>query len=115
MDGIDWVVALERVGGRKELLREMAQMCIKECAKLLPQIDACLTTGDTAKLRRVAHTLKGAVDWFGAKDAVAAAWRLESMGQHGKVADGEEARRALEQEIERIKPLLAACVRGEKP
>src|SRR6266404_145013 len=115
MDGIDWVVALERSGGRKELLREMAQMCIKECAKLLPQIDACLTTGDTAKLRRVAHTLKGAVDWFGAKDAVAAAWRLESMGQHGNMADGEEARQALEQEIDRIKPLLAACARGEKP
>jgi signal transduction histidine kinase/CheY-like chemotaxis protein/tetratricopeptide (TPR) repeat protein len=111
----DWKMALERVGGRKELLHEMARLCIKECAKLLPQIDAALTGGDMAKLRRYAHTIKGAVDWFGAKDAVAAAWTLECMGQEGKVVGGQEAHRTLEQEIERIQPLLAACARGEVP
>jgi CheY-like chemotaxis protein len=112
---LDWKMALERVGGRKDLLREMAKLCIKECAKLLPQIDAAMTGGDMAKLRRFAHTIKGAVDWFGANDAVAAAWRLECMGQDGKVVDGTEAYRALEHEIERIYPGLEACGRGELP
>jgi signal transduction histidine kinase/CheY-like chemotaxis protein/tetratricopeptide (TPR) repeat protein/tRNA A-37 threonylcarbamoyl transferase component Bud32 len=112
---LDLKMALARVGGRKELLREMAKLCIKECAKLLPQIAAAMADGDMAKLRRFAHTLKGAVDWFGPKNAVAAAWRLESMGHDGKVVDGDEARRTLETEIERIQPELAACARGEIP
>jgi two-component system, sensor histidine kinase and response regulator len=115
VESLDWNLALERLGGRQDLLREMARLCIKECAKLLPQIDAAMADDDMAKLRRVAHTLKGAVDWFGAKNAAAAAWRLESMGHDGKVVDGEEARRTLGLEIERIQSGLAACVRGEIP
>jgi hypothetical protein len=37
------------------------------------------------------------------------------MGHDGKVVDGEEARRTLGLEIERIQSGLAACVRGEIP
>jgi two-component system sensor kinase len=112
---IDWRAALERVGGRKELLREMAGLCVRECATLLPQIDAALSAGDMAKLRRLAHTIKGAAGWFGANDAVAAAWTLECMGRDGKVVGGEDVYRTLKTELERIGPLLAACVNGEVP
>jgi HPt (histidine-containing phosphotransfer) domain-containing protein len=114
-DGVDWAVALERVGGRKELLHDMAKMLIKECGRLLPLIASSLTDGNAVELRRAAHTLKSAVDWFGARAAVAAAWRLESMGQDGNVGDSEEAHRTLVLEIERIEPQLAACARGEIP
>jgi CheY-like chemotaxis protein len=114
-EGVDWPMALERVGGRTDLLREMARLWLKECDKLLPQLDAALAGADAATVRRLAHTLKGASEWFGAKAAAAAAWRLERMGQDGNLLGGDAVRRSLEQEIDRIKPILAACARGELP
>jgi signal transduction histidine kinase/DNA-binding response OmpR family regulator/HPt (histidine-containing phosphotransfer) domain-containing protein len=114
-EGVDWPVALERVGGRTDLLREMARLWLKETEKLLPQIDTALAEADAPTVRRLAHTLKGASDWFGAKAAAGAAWRLERMGQDGNLMGGDAVRRSLEVEIDRIKPILAACARGELP
>ncbi len=114
-EGVDWKGALERLGGRKELLREMARLFLKESAKLLPQIEASLAAGDAAKVQRLAHTLKSAADWFGARAAVAAAWGLERLAQNGNLVGGSEARSALEQELQRIEPALTVCARGEIP
>ena len=62
----------------------------------------------TAKLRRVAHSLKGSVDCFAAEPSVKAALRLELMGQQGKLTDADEALADLEMEIERLKVASAA-------
>ena len=73
------------------------------------------TLQDAATVRRLAHTLKGASEWFGAKAAAGAAWRLERMGHDSNLVGADEVRRSLEQEIDRVKPILAACARGELP
>jgi two-component system sensor kinase len=114
-EGVDWSVALDRVGGRRDLLREMARLWLKETEKLMPQLATALAATDALTLRRVAHTLKGACDWFGARAATAAAWRLERMGHDNDLSGGEEARRELEQELAQVKPILTACARGDLP
>src|ERR1700722_14563738 len=61
---IDWPAAVKRVGGRTELLREMVHLFFKECDKRLPEIRDASGTGAALPLRRAAHSLKGAAEWF---------------------------------------------------
>jgi HPt (histidine-containing phosphotransfer) domain-containing protein len=61
---------------------------------------------DAGDLRRVAHTVKGALGQFGAEAACAAAQRLEAMGQDGNLAGAAEACAVLEQELRRVEPAL---------
>ena len=105
---LDWPAAVQRVGGRTELLREMVHLFLKECDKRLPEIREANRTGDALPLRRAAHSLKGSADWFGAHVAVAAALRLDMMGKEGCLTDADEALAVLEHEIGRLKLALAA-------
>ena len=110
-DGIyDWDAALSRVGGRTDLLRQMVILFFKESGKLLPEIQQAIRTADMAKLRRVAHALRGSADCFAAPSAVAAALRLEIMARDGILEDADKAFAELAREIERLKLALAAHV-----
>ena len=53
------------------------------------------------------HTLRGTVANFGATAAVAAARRLEALGEANELGGAEEAYEALEQEIRRLEQALA--------
>jgi CheY-like chemotaxis protein len=105
---MDWPAAVNRVGGRTDLLHQMVKLFFKECDKLMPEIRAAVGERDAAKLRRLAHSLKGSVDCFAARPSVQAALRLEIMGQEGSLARADEALVELEMEIERLKLALAA-------
>ncbi len=108
---LDWAAALKRVGGRTELLRQTVNLFAKECDKLLPSIREAVQQGDAAKLRRAAHTLKGAAAYYVAEPSVQAAFRLEMMGHEGNFTGAEEAIIALENEIEQLKLALAEHTR----
>ena len=110
---IDRAAALKRVGDRPENLRKLAGLFLAECAKLMPEIHDAIVLADASRLRRAAHTLKGSVACFAAKAAEEAAQRLETMGRDGNLAGAEEAWKALEEEIERLNPELAAIAREE--
>jgi CheY-like chemotaxis protein/HPt (histidine-containing phosphotransfer) domain-containing protein len=105
---LDWPAAVNRIGGRTDLLRQMVKLFFKECDKLLPEIRDAVRDQDTAKLRRVAHSLKGSVDCFAAQASVTAAQRLEIMGAECRLDDADAAFGQLEKEIERLKLALAA-------
>ena len=63
---------------------------------------------DAAELRRVAHTVKGAVDSCGASGAFDAAMLLERMGASGDLASAPERLAALERRMERARDELHA-------
>jgi CheY-like chemotaxis protein/HPt (histidine-containing phosphotransfer) domain-containing protein len=90
-DELDRAVALERVGGDLELLHELAQMFAAEAPSWLEGLVNAVTAADAAALKRVAHTLKGAVGTFGARRAFDAALRLEMLGREGNLAEAPEA------------------------
>ena len=69
------------------------------------------TSGDATRLRRAAHTLKGGAGSLAANSTVAAAQRLETMGQSGNLEEALTAFSEVESEINRLTPALAAFVR----
>ena len=93
---LDLEVALARVGGDKQLLREIADLFLEECPRAFAEIQASIAAGDAAKLENAAHALKGSVSNFGARDAVAAAFRLEQMGRANELSDAEAMLHKLE-------------------
>ena len=103
--------ALARAGGDAELLRELLEVFLEESPRWLDGIAAALAAGDARKLQRGAHTVKGAVDNFGAPAAFAAARSLEQMARAGDLAEASEASAALRALIERLAEELAAELR----
>jgi HPt (histidine-containing phosphotransfer) domain-containing protein len=105
---LDRQLALSRVGGDLELLREIAVLFLDECPRALLDIHQALAGEDAAKLENAAHSLKGSVGNFGASAAVAAAFRLEQMGRAQQLVEAPEALRALEQALSVVCVELAA-------
>jgi two-component system, sensor histidine kinase and response regulator len=93
---LDRQLALSRVGGDLELLREIAALFLDECPRALLEIHQALEREDAVKLENAAHSLKGSVANFGASAAVSAAFRLEQMGRAQQLVEAPEALRALE-------------------
>jgi len=96
---LDRQLALSRVGGDLELLREIAVLFLDECPRALLEIHQAVAGEDAVKLENAAHSLKGSVANFGASTAVEAAFRLEQMGRARQLAEAPEVLRALEQAL----------------
>jgi CheY-like chemotaxis protein len=111
----DGAVALERVGGDRELLKDLAGVFLSESPAMLAEVREAVARRDALRLKRAAHTLKGAVGTFGAAASVAAALRLETMGREGNLVGAEEAWRALEEAVARLGPALAELRDGKGP
>ena len=103
--------ALARAGGDAELLRELLEVFLEESPRWLDDIDAALGAGDVRKLQRGAHTVKGAVDNFGAPAAFAAALVLEQMARAGDIAGAPQASAALRALVEQLAAELTAELR----
>jgi PAS domain S-box-containing protein len=111
-EGIDWPAALGRVGGDPDLLRELIQVFLEEWPVWRTKLRQALAEADPAGVRRLAHSVKGAMAQFGAESARQAAQTLEAIGQSGKLAGAEEALGVLETDVGRLAPLLDAIAAG---
>lgn len=80
MASLDREVALSRVGGDTELLKEIAEIFVEDYPNSLTELHTALRQNDAQLLERAAHGLKGSVANFGAQAAVDAALLLEQMG-----------------------------------
>ena len=105
---LDLQLALARVGGDKELLREIAVLFIEECPRALTEIQEAVATRDAAKLENTAHALKGSVANFGARDAVEAAFRLEQMGRANQMTGAGAVLSTLENALSAVCAELAS-------
>ncbi len=109
----DWEAALERVGGDRALLVDLVRIFLKECPGWLAEMRRGLGAGDARVVQRAAHNLKSCLGNFGARAAFERALRVEQLGREGDLAGADEACRALEQSLERLRPALAAFARTE--
>jgi CheY-like chemotaxis protein len=105
---IDWDTAVSRLGGRTELLQQMANLFFKECEQSLATIRDAIAAQDAVRLHRVAHLLKGTLDCFAAQEAVEAALQLERIGQQADLTEADRAFVELGSHIERVKRALRA-------
>jgi two-component system, sensor histidine kinase and response regulator len=94
---------LDRVGGDKDLLKEVVALFLDDCPKLIEQMREAIQESDPGGLQKAAHTLKGSVSNFGASLAVQAALDLETMGKTGDICGAAGALEVLEKGIDRIR------------
>jgi HPt (histidine-containing phosphotransfer) domain-containing protein len=104
--GIDRQVALWRVGGDAELLKEIAQLFLADYPKSMDDLRLAADNGDANRVERAAHGLKGSVANFGAGAAVEAARTLESMGREQDLREIEQVIRTLELALAALRPEL---------
>jgi two-component system sensor histidine kinase/response regulator len=98
-DVIDRAALLGGVDGDRRLLRELIRLFLADCPQRLAEIKEAIRRGDAGALGRAAHTLKGSVGNFAAKNAFAAAQRLELIGSGGDLDTAGEACVTLESEL----------------
>ncbi len=101
-------LALERVGGDRELLQEVARLFLDDAARSLGEIEAAIAAGNAKLLEREAHSLKGSVANFGADPVVKAALALEQMGKRAEFAEAPEGLNRLRELMAQLEPELVA-------
>ena len=102
--------ALEIVDGDMELLEEIASLFLEDYTAQLEQIREGIALGDSAAVNSAAHSLKGSVANFAAKESYEAAYRLELLGQEGNLGEAEGAFADLEKKLDVLKGALNAAL-----
>ncbi len=80
---IDWDSAIAVVDGDRELLNEVVSAFVIEGPALAEEIRQALAAGDANRLRRGAHTLRGALRTLGIESTAELANELEEIGRSG--------------------------------
>ena len=104
---IDREALLAEFDGDEELLTELVQTMKDEAPKLMYEVRVAVANADAAQVARAAHTLKGAVSNFGARDTADAALQLEQIGRSGNLGDLASAVAVLETEMSAFEKALA--------
>ena len=106
----DRTVALGRVGGDEDLLRELIGDYLRESPGWRDDLRRAAAAGDAGGLHRAAHTIKGALGYFGADAAAAAADRIQTRGRAGDAAAAAADLPELEHHLDRLAAALRAFV-----
>ncbi len=109
---VHWAVALETVKGDRELLRVVAETFLEEAPRLMAGIRRALEAGTPGEVRRLAHTLKGSLNYFGACRAFERAFSVETLAQQQNLDEARKTFLSLEEEMARVRPALVYYVRG---
>ena len=103
---IDLEVALARVGGDLELLREVAGLFLDDYPRELARLRDAVASADANLVERCSHSLKGSVSNFGAPEVSSAALALEERGRAGTLDDAATMLLRLEDALRRLRPEL---------
>ena len=112
-EAFDSTAALDRVEGDEKLLGELAGLFFDDYPRLLNQIKESIAKSDGDSLEKAAHSLKGSVGNFAAREAFDAALALEKLGREGNFGSAERACDRLEAEIDRLRIALSGLLMGE--
>ena len=105
---LDEALALSRVGGDEELLREVVELFLEDYPHILEKIRSAVTAGDATALEHSAHSLKGSVSTFGAQRSYEAAFELEKQGRSGNLINSAADLSKLEAALATLRPELEA-------
>ncbi len=103
---IDHQDLMERIGGDMELLDELLELFEEDYPGLITEIQQAIDEKDGEKLKRSAHTLKGAVGNFAALKAHALAFQLEKKGETGDFTNAHNLLIQLQDAIDEFKSAL---------
>jgi CheY-like chemotaxis protein len=109
-DILDRRALMARVAGNTDVLRSLANLCQAECARLMSEIRASISTGDRSEFLRATHKLRGNIMSMEARAAVEAVRRLELTANQGRPADAESMLDPLQSELERLLAAMNAIL-----
>ena len=112
---LDESALLSRFEGEADLLRDVVNLFMDDCPKLMDGIRGAVERSDAHGLERAAHKLKGTVANFSARATYDAALRLEVMGREGHIEEAREALTALDAALGELGPVLITLSGGIKP
>jgi PAS domain S-box-containing protein len=105
---LDESLALSRVGGDAELLKEVVELFLDDYPSTFEKIRNAVASRDATALEHHAHSLKGSVSTFGANRAFEAAFALEKQGRSGDLSGVQDGLSQLEQALEALRPELVS-------
>lgn len=103
---VDVSAALDRVGGDKGLLRELADLFLDDYPRQLAIMGEAIANQDWETVEREAHGLKGAVANFSAADAEGGARALEFAGRERRIAEIPVLFERLKEQLSRVRAEL---------
>ena len=103
---LDESLALSRVGGDVELLKEVVELFLDDYPSTFEKIRGAVASGDAKALEHHAHSLKGSVSTLGANRAFEAAFTLEKKGRSGDMTGASDGLLELQQALEALHPEL---------
>ncbi len=109
---LDVELALSRLGGDRELFREIALLFLGDAGRMLREIEDSAAAGDPDALHRAAHTLKGCVSNFAADRVYDAALALERMGRAGDLSAVATALQTLKEQSIQLERALRMLIAG---
>jgi HPt (histidine-containing phosphotransfer) domain-containing protein len=109
---LDRAQALAAVGGDTGFLAELAGILEAACPTLLDDIQVSLAIGDLSAAAWSARLLRVAAENVMASTVADAALHIETLARQRQSRAVADAYRALQNEVARLKPLLAA-LKGE--
>jgi HPt (histidine-containing phosphotransfer) domain-containing protein len=109
---LDEALLVSRVDSDPQLLRDLVDLFLEECPRLVDEIRVALDRKDAKAVERGAHSLKGCTSNLAAKMASEAALKLERLAHAGDLLHAESVLQELECQLLRLKPALLA-VRAE--
>ncbi|MFN8626157.1 MAG: PAS domain S-box protein [Candidatus Binatia bacterium] len=102
----DTETALDQLDGDRALLRDLVVSFQDKAERTVREIHEAIARSDASGLTFVAHGLKGSAGLVGGAAVMAAAQRLERMGNRGDLSDCNDAYTALVGEMERLRRAL---------
>ena len=102
LGSLDREAALTRVGGDEALLKEIAGLFLEHHRDWIGELREAAARGDVKRIERMAHTLKGSVANFGARNAVDASVDLKNSARSSDLLGVSTALGALELALETL-------------
>ena len=99
---------LARVGGDRDLMRQVVRLFLEDCPGRLSAIRSAIVANDAARLRDAAHALRGAAGTLSAGGVVDAALVLERMGTENRMGAADAGWKVLSAEAADLAAALQA-------
>ena len=109
---VDESLLVSRVDRDPQLLKDLVDLFLEECPRLVDEIRAALITKDALAVERGAHRMKGTTSNLAAQMTSEAALRLERLAHEGDLVHAQSALEELEYQLLRLNPALRAIRAG---
>ena len=115
MTGTGWSPAamIERLGGDEELARQLVELFVAECPRMMSVVRESVASGNADQVRRAAHAFKGSVGNFTEAAPMTTAFELEQIGRAGLLDQASPLLVRLEAEVEQFLAALSRFEAGE--